>query len=315
MHQIRLSTRPLKPFQSTPAYSVSRRAVRPPSARLWGDSAISLDKVRVSTSQTTPLQERTLCVTHNDWTGVIAVTAGGHHGAARLRDSDAVLGRWHRDESGEIRLELSCRLDGTNPIHKRIAPLRRTIFRREMGLIIDCIFHAESRLLRQTPELLGAMTWVHFASQNKELNSKICLGPLLGASHVMRQVEALREIRPRSNWRHMAFLLRWLLHRDAQKGKTTAIELSLQLALLLSCDLTAPPAGEVPNHAQAIWQQTDAVLDPMQQQPICWGDMVNVLVGLQRMLAGCAITRAGVAQRLSAKFAPACRLNAKSDYE
>ena len=277
------------------------------TARLWGESRFEPEKLYHVSCNRTLLDQRRLCVTHNDLTGVITVTSGDTHCPKRWRDSDAVLGHWRVDEQG-ANLELACKVDGTNWLQRLLAGLRSNIFQREMGLIIDCVFYAERLVLRENPSLVGAMTWVHFASENARYDARLCLGPLFGASHVMRSVNALRAADRQSEspiWRELSRLVGWAQNLSGHGMQAEArAQLLTQLALLLAFDRT-PTLDSAPHpNPPAVWAELDSVLH--RRHPLRWSELASTLYSLQPTLMGCKATREGVLERLDQRTAPAC---------
>ncbi|XP_042392267.1 protein STAY-GREEN, chloroplastic-like [Zingiber officinale] len=164
-----------------------------PVARLFGRSIFEASKLKVlflgaAAEEKQPGKlPRTYTLTHSDVTSAITLAISGTVNSAQLQgwynrlQRDEVVAEWE-EVQGRRSLHVHCHVSGGHALLAPIAGLRRSIFRRELPMVLKAFVHGDGALFGNHPELEEAAVWVYFHSNLPEFNSVESWGPLRDAA-------------------------------------------------------------------------------------------------------------------------------------
>ncbi|XP_042397578.1 protein STAY-GREEN, chloroplastic-like isoform X3 [Zingiber officinale] len=162
-----------------------------PVARLFGRSIFEASKLKVLFLGTEEEEEqpgklpRTYTLTHSDVTSTITLaisaTVNSAQGWYNRLQRDEVVAEWE-EVQGRRSLHVHCHVSGGHALLAPIAGLRRSIFRRELPMVLKAFVHGDGALFGSRPELEEAAVWVYFHSNLPEFDRVECWGPLREAA-------------------------------------------------------------------------------------------------------------------------------------
>ncbi len=123
---------------------------------------------RQGVSPTEPIIGRKYTLTHSDVTAQLFLTISVYFAYDKINATrDEVFAEWGII-NGNTLLYVYVSIDG--PSGPSAAPIRNTIFRRELPLALEAIRYGDNKLFITHPELDNAQIWVHFNSANPDYN-------------------------------------------------------------------------------------------------------------------------------------------------
>ncbi|XP_074564478.1 protein STAY-GREEN, chloroplastic-like [Curcuma longa] len=161
-------------------------------ARLFGRSIFEASKLKVlflgEEAEKQPGKlPRTYTLTHSDATSMITLAISGTVNRTQLQgwynrlQRDEVVAEWMELQRRRS-LHVHCHVSGGHALLSLTAGLRRSIFRRELPVVLKAFLHGDGALFGSHPELEEAAVWVYFHSNLPKFNRVECWGSLREAA-------------------------------------------------------------------------------------------------------------------------------------